>query len=389
MASGIGSKSTLSYIEETVYGTFPSAQAGTGIGFISESIANSRNPIQSTEINPNRTLTSLRSGNVQAGGAVNIELSGSVLGKFWKHLLMSTDSTSVVTPTALANSQACTRGSYYSSNTRAYLCTRSGTTAANATTSGLLSVDSSTEEVSGTVSFQYIGPVASTITKHTMAGGVTKPTGGLSFERMVYLDSGSQFFAYTGGRINSFSVQIPQEGIVTATLDLMFKDLLSTATATKFSGTPAIPADDPFVGIQAICRIKPAGGSYADDMSLTSGSFSISNNFDGNIYAMSSKYRRDLVEQTRSCTGSVSAIFEDMTKFNYFANESVFALEFSFHHLGTWLKVEFPNCKFTGGQPTPVISGPGVVSTSFDFTAFAPSGTDVNVEMINLVTAAY
>ena len=388
MSVGIGSKSALAYAEETTYGVFPSALAGVGLGFNSESIQNTRNTFKSEEVTRTRNVTSIRSGNVSAGGDVTCDVSPNALGIFFKHLLTCAAVTTTPTPTALTNSLVVTRGTYYTSvGANVYLCTRSGTAAANATTVALASVDNSVEEKNGTAYFQYFASSATNLRKHVFTANTVKPTGGIAMEREAFLDTGSQFFRYVGGRVNSFGLNVPQEGIVTATLGMLFLDLDSTGTATGFT-TRTFPNDEPFAGSQVIVRTKPVAGSYAEDFSLTTLSLNVNNNFDSNIYTVGLTRRRDLPEMRREVTASFGAVFEDMTKFNYFQNESTIAVEITMNYQGMFLKMELPYTKFTGGSPAPVISGNGVVNQSFEVSAYNPTGAaEIVVELYNTTTA--
>lgn len=391
MSVGIGSKSVLAYAEETVFGSFPTALAGVGLGFNSESIQNARNSFVSEEVNRARNVTAIRSGNVSAGGDITCELSPNALGIFFKHLLTCAVTTAAIVPTALAVSTAVTRGSYYTSNGRVYLCTRAGTTSANAVTTGLTGTDTSVEEREGTAYFQYFAANATNLKKHTFAAGTTKPTGGISFEREAFLDTGSQFFRYVGGRVNTLALNVPQEGILTAALGMIFLDAdrtTGTDNATAFASR-TFPADEPFAGAQFILRIKPTGGSYSEDFSVSTMSLNVSNNYDSNIYTAGQTRRRDIVEGRRDVSGNLNALFEDRTKFNYFANESVVALEMTVNYNGQFFKAEMPYVKLTGGAPAPVVSGNGILSHSFEFRAFHPTGgAEITIELSNN-TASY
>lgn len=381
MSVGIGSKSKLAYVVESAYGIFPASPSGVVLGILSENIQSTRNSFASQEISPNRQMQAVRSGNVAAMGDINVELSPNALGMFLKHMLCATSYAPVTdgAPSALAVA-AYTRGTYVTASGRIYLCTRSGTTTSTTMTSSDFS-----EEKNGTAYFQYYGTTGTAKYTHTFTAGVTKPVGGFSMEREVYLDSGSQFFRYTGGRVNTFSLTVPQEGIVTCAMNLLFLDLDSTASSTIWTGTTA-PADEPFSGAQCVLQVKPSGGAYADDFSLSNFSLNITNNFDANVYTVGQRRRRDLPEGTRVVTGSFTALFEDMTKFNYFANETVLSLLVTFNHLGMYLTLEIFSAKLTGGTPAPVIAGNGVVSAQFNFEAFTNGTKDIEVVLKNNTT---
>ncbi len=388
MAVGIGSKSKLAYVIETAYGVMPASPAGINIGFLTESIQNTRNTFNSEEISPSRQTTSIRSGNVAAAGDISMELSPNALGTFFKQLLMVSPTTTTVVPTVLTNSLAVTRGTYYETAAGSfYLCTRSGNAASDAATVGPVTTDFG-EELNGTAYFQYFSDGTVDPIKHVFQAAVAKPTGGFAMEREAFLDTGSKFFRYIGGRINTMALTVPQEGIVTCNFGFIFLDLDSTATSTIFTGTTA-PVDEPFAGSGCVIRMIGYGGSLADDFSIETLTLNVTNNFDTSVYSIGQKRRRDLPEGRRVVTGSMTAYFEDMTKFTYFQNESIVTMFISFNHVGQFLSITMPETRLTGGAPAPVIGGNGVLKHSFDFTAFKTNGAgDIKIELFN-TTASY
>lgn len=390
MSVGIGSKSVLAYVIESVYGTFPTGTpAGTQLGLMSESIQSSRSSFASQEINPTRQMTAVRSGNVAASGDISMEFSPNNLGMLLKHLLCPTSySATTVTPTALTNSLVVTRGTFYTAGTNTYLCVRSGTADAAASTSGKpVSVDFS-EEKNGTAYFQFYAVTSGNpIYQHTFNAGVTKIAGGFSVERQVFLDTGVKYFRYVGGRPNTWALDVPQEGIVKSNFGFIFLDGDDTiASGTSGLGTNVAANDEPFSGAETVIQVKAPGGSYADDFSLSDFKLNVTNNYDDRVYSVGQTRRRDLPEQMRVVTGSFSAYFEDMVKYNYFRGEVALAIMASFNHKGQFATVEVKKCKLTGGSPAPMISGNGVVSAQFNFEAFTDGTNDLTVTLSNNTT---
>ena len=390
MSVALGSKSRIAYAEETVFGTFPNV-AAKEIGLLSEGIEQSINTFVSDEIRSDRQVSAIRGGNKSAGGDINMELSPNVLGTFLKHLLMCTPVTTTLTPTVAANSAVVARGDYISvaSGARRYLVTRAGTLAADISTVPPTSTDKSEEFLSGTATLQYFGINTDTIYQHVFTANTVRPTGGLAMEKTISLGGTNQMFQYVGGRVNSLSMTIPQEGIITAVLSMIFLKQAGTPTATGFSGITT-PTDDPFAGSQALVFILPPGSSTRTDDTVIRGfNLSVNNNFDGNIFVLGSRFRKDLVEGRRDVTGSFEAWFESMTQYNYFNNESIIGLIPTFNLLGQYMEIEIPAVKLTGGSPTPKIAGTGVISSSYNFQAFNNGGAyDIKVTLRN-TTVSY
>lgn len=388
MAVGIGSKSVLAYVIESVYGTFPAGTpAGTQLGIMSESIQSTRSSFASQEISPLRQKTNVRSGNVAAAGELQMELSPNVLGMLLKHLLTPTSySATTITPTAMTNSLAVTRGNYYTSGLNTYLCTRSGTLASNVATAGAPTTTDYSEELNGTAYLQFYAITSGNpIYQHIFNAGVTKPTGGFAVERQVFLDSGTKYFRYTGGRINTWSLEVPQEGIVRSNFGFMFLDLDSSGSTTSL-GTNVAATDEPFSGAETVIQTKVFGGSYADDFSISDFKLSVNNNYDDKVYSIGQRRRRDLPEGMREVSGSFTAYFEDMTKFTYFTGETALGILATFNHLGMYMSVELKKCRLTGGSPAPMIGGNGVVSASFNIEAFTDGTNDIVVTLKNNTT---
>lgn len=79
MTIATGSRHSMAYIEETVYGTTPATPKFTHIRHTSTSLALTKETIQSEELRSDRQISGFKHGNKQVGGDVSIELS---LGSF-------------------------------------------------------------------------------------------------------------------------------------------------------------------------------------------------------------------------------------------------------------------------------------------------------------------
>jgi len=233
--------------------------------------------------------------------------------------------------------------------------------------------------------------VPNTIYQHVFTGGVTKPVGGLYVERQAFLASGSQYFRYSGGRLNTLNLKVPQEGYVTGKFGTVFLNLDSTSASTIFSGSNLLPSDEAFDGAEALLYIQsPTGvGAFTADFSLESLDLTISNQYDEKVYAIGSRIRQDLPEGMREVKGNLTCFFEDMVKFGQYVGETTVALRLNFNHRGCLMQIDMPMVRLVGGQPSPTVSGNGVMKQTFDFQAFNQGGAyDIQVTLLN-TTATY
>lgn len=95
MAFAQGSRSRLSYITESTYGTTPAGDF-TGIPFNTQSLNLAKDRVSSAEIRDNRQMNVDRHGNKQVGGDIAVELCDTDFEPFLESLMMSTFSTGVL-----------------------------------------------------------------------------------------------------------------------------------------------------------------------------------------------------------------------------------------------------------------------------------------------------
>ncbi len=379
-----GSKSFCAFGEEASFAVFPTTSKGLRLGFTSESLTGSRNTFSSQRINANRMVQSIRTGNVSAGGTVGYELGTTHLGLLFKHALLGGNyTTTTVTPVAIADTTAYTRGTYVLSNGNTYLCTLSGTTDTTAVSTGLLSSDPNFIEPCGTAAFQYYGASTKSLYKHVLNAGAILPAVGIAYEKGVYQAAGAiSYFRYLGGRVNQVTLGIPQEGALTASFDMLFLDQDIAGATSKFNGYTDLN-EEPVAAAQCMVRIKAGSGAFAVETDMQNGQLTLNNQFDPNLYAVGSVRRRDLVEGQREVSLSGQFFFTDLTRYNQWLGESTLAVELTAHYAGQMIQIDLPTTKI-GGNPTPSISGNGAISVPLELRTFSPEGnTDLTLTLYN------
>lgn len=376
MSLATGAKSALRVKEETSYGVAPSGN-WEEMSFNSESLQNQINTVISNEVKANRTVGSIRGGNKMAGGSIGMDVYSSKLGLFYRHLLRASAVSTTVTVAALS-ATTLTRGTYVSSNTKVYVAVNGGAVTAGDVTTGLTHT---TGEVALTnVTFQYVCATAASVYQHLLVGDADLPTVGLAFEKSVKGSTAQTYFPYLGGRVGEMNFQIPQEGIVTIDMAMLFKSG-SDGSVSSLAGTPTSTADEPVTGFNTEIVVNSVVQSI-----IQSGSIRITNNLDANAFVVGSRSRKDIPLGRREVTGSLTQFFEDLTAYNLFIGETSFPILASFLYNGCFTEISMPECKFTGGTPQPQIAGNGTVTCTYNFNAYLDSGAhDVRIKLCNLV----
>lgn len=388
MSIGIGSRSKLQFAEESSYGTFNSGATPYNLAITNESIQKTINTITSDLIRSDRRIPSIRGGNIAAGGDINTELQPNAHVLFWKHGLADAATTSGASATAFSATTYVQAGDMIenAAGNKIYLVVQPGTTGASEPTHSTVGQTSE----NGSATMMYIGTSETGWYKHVLVGNTTFPTGGLCFEKIIERGTTDAYFRYVGGRVNTIGITVPQEGIVTANFGLLFQneDSSDEVVGNGFNDPGTSVNDEVFAGYDVSVDLSLKGGaSFSLIPYVSSVSFNMTNEFDENIYAIPSRFRRELVDGRRMITGSMELFFESVDEFNYFTNETVVDLKLGFVNVNGSMLIQLPEVKFTGGNPTPQITGTGAIGTSIDFQAFY-TGTgsiteDIQVTMFN------
>jgi hypothetical protein len=355
-----GSLSFINWGNETTYGTAPVSSGSNywGVPFVSEGLDMSVNPIMSAEIRPDRTVPGVRGGNRAAGGPITTDFAIHRHAAWFQHLIGGGSfTTTTITPTALA-AGTWVRGDYVTSNTKLYLCVIGGTESGTPA----LTHTSGEAQLAGGTKWQYVGADSVPVYRHVLTGSPTLPTGGISAEKGIVGGDANLYQMFTGGRMNSGRITIPQEGIIQSAWDILFTKSLPETTTPATVGV--VVGDAPLAGHEAMLSL-----SGVENYDLRDGNFEINNNISGTDYRIGSRDRKAATEARRECRGQFTAYFTDLTMFSQFKNETVLGAIFSFYRSGNFLSLEFPECKFFG-TPLPKIGGAGTVSSTFDIVAY-------------------
>ena len=377
MALAKGSKSKLVWSPELTFGVIPTASAYKGLSFTNETLVESVDQIKSDNIQADRSPATIRGGNFALGGAITCDFAIRRYFSWLQRLFPKYPATVPVSavPTTLTTGASVTRLTPYMVSTSCYLALTTGTyTKVGATVADDFAGFTSGTQTIGGVTWQAVEGYDSDY--HTVASTAATASSiypaGLAIEKQFKGGSGDLYVMYGGGRINSLDLNIPQKGIVKATWNLLFLNSQTSTTGTLGNaGASTYPDDDPVTGYDTAIYVN----NVLSGRPMRDGSLTFSNNYDAEAYVVGSRDRQDIVPGERSASGKFTLFFKDSTEYDLFKLESKVSVEFLFVHKGEFLQIKFAEAKITGAG-TPQISGAGLLTASFDFTAFHESSTN-------------
>jgi hypothetical protein len=194
----------------------------------------------------------------------------------------------------------------------------------------------------------------------------------------------SQYFKYTGCRVNSMNINLVQEGFHEVTFDFVGKEEV-VDTATQITGSAVYGNKNGYTGYQCVVSTDHATpGVYVDLGNVVSGSISINNNFETDKYVLGSAFRASALPGKRECKGDFTVFFEDTALYNVYKTGAECGMKFTFTNLtGQQLIIHFPIVK-VGGE-APKIASAGGVNLPLNFQARRDGDTEMTDVIITLV----
>lgn len=234
----------------------------------------------------------------------------------------------------------------------------------------VLSVRSGNQDVRGTLQCE-VSPMGGFpfLLKHLMGtvqtGGASPPYAHDIYRGALpvglYLEKGftdiSQYFPYTGVRINSANFQINAQGLLTASFDVIGKGL-GTVAGSSLDGTPTDPAHEAVVHHDATL-IEEGGSATTQLLGLD---LTVTNNIDDSRYRVGSNQRVSAPEGRGEVSGTATFLFEDLTIYNKWLNETSTSLELKFAAPSTdifW--IDMPSVIYTGDAAPKIETPQGIV----------------------------
>jgi hypothetical protein len=369
-----GSRRKLSYVEESAWGTTPSTPSmkllrNTGGG----GIQMQRDSLQSQEYRSDRQVAAMRLGNKRptldipfefSYGSFDDLLEGALFGD-WAVAYNLTAQTVSVDATAKTFSRAT--GSWITDGVQVgdKIITTGFEDAGNNGTfvvSEVVALTITCATAADLVNATSDTGVAVTTTRQRLKQGVTKKF----YTVEEGFDDIDQHQYVTGAMVNTFSLSVATNAIVTGSFGLLAK------TASAYSATPldespdAAPTTDPF---DSYTGSLTEGGASAV---VTSVNLSLSNGLES-LFACFSEDAHRMGVGRANLTGSLSIFFENSTLANKFLAETESSLRFTLTDLaGNSCLFTIPRIKYTGA--TKNITENNVVF-DFPFQALADSTT--------------
>jgi hypothetical protein len=373
MALASGTNASLSYVPEVTHGVTPGSPSMQTLRATGRNINPQVNTLQSQEVRSDRQSPSLRHGFNQVVGSPGYELSvasfddiieGAMSGT-WAAITTGAISLEITILTVALGQLSRTTGDFVADGfVQGMICEISGMTAGanntsyrvgtvNALVLVLKAVDGGDHAIvaegpTASVTFEATGEVVDV--------GTTLRT--FTIERS-FTDI-SQFQVFKGCTINSMSMSIQPEAIISGSFDILGMEAVAMAGATI--GAPAAAAtNDPLAAFDGFIE------EDSNQVAVVTGvDFQLQNNRSLEA-VVGSKYSPDVFEGTCLITGTLTAFFEDEELFNRFINESISNLHITLNDLnGTdFINLIFPAIKYTGGDMDPPQQGPVPISMPF------------------------
>jgi hypothetical protein len=390
MAIAKGSKSQVIWKEESSYGVAPSGNWNQQ-PLNSETLDENINTVQGEDIRADRANPSLRGGNINTVGGITHDLGPVRSLTFFRHLLASASlSTTTLTVVAIAVSTVYNRGDYVLGvGTTMWCCVRGGSTTASAgdivlnTTLGTR-IELTELSAGPTLIFELVSTTVVPVYEHILVPGVDFPAVGITMAKKIVGGNSPLYVNFTGCRMNSCDITVPQEGIVKAAWNIAAR---RSAKVTIPGGTPTLLAEDPFAGFNGYVHYNGDAKANAN-RAMREWNATITNNVAEDCFVIGDRFHVDLPEGTRRASGRVSTYFLDSTEYDHFKNEDKITMDVSFIRLGLFLKIAFAEVKMTGSG-TPKISGQGAMTADYEWTAFKQDSTnEMQITARNLTAAA-
>ena len=187
-------------------------------------------------------------------------------------------------------------------------------------------------------------------------------------EKSFTVEQGSldinQYSLYTGVKVNTWSLEVPVDGIVTTTFSVQGKQM--SISGTSIDATPtAATQGEPFFH---------AGGTFSidggTDCNISSISLSVDNGGQPN-YCLGDDTARDITTGFASISGAFTVYFDDAGIFTAFLNEATATLDFTLTDGVNTMQFELPAVKYSGADRTVEGQGPILVTANFEALAVA------------------
>ena len=380
MAFAQGSRSGLSYVVESVFGTTPASPALVQLPYNTHSLDMTKDRVTGNEIQPDRMLRVDRHGNRQAGGDIVVDLRKADFDPFLESALMSAFADSATIATLTATSASGTATLTFASQTIPPFPVGSAITVAGVTPSGFNGVFTVTACTATSVSYANAtaGPqtVAGTIKNRVLKVGNTAKS--MSIEDAA--DDITQFRLFTGMTVNTAAISIAPNAMIAATFSMIGKDMTISGSSLDAAKT-ASSTNQPFDSYSGTMSIGNAGAALSSIATITGIDFSITNSL-APTFVVGSATTPQLEFGMATVEGTITAYFEDATLINRFVNETTSAFQVTVNDPSgaSNYTFHFPRVKINGAAVP--VGGPTSRIVTLPFVALYDTVENSNIEII-------
>ena len=184
-----------------------------------------------------------------------------------------------------------------------------------------------------------------------------------SFTFEHYFSDAGQYERFAGCHVNSMSLSVAPDSIVTATLGIVGMTFTDDTSAIAGATYNATSSTIPFDGNTGIGLIEEGGGATA---LVTAIELTIENGVEPRFVVGSANSLAPKIGQCK-VSGTISVYFEDRTILDKFVDETASTLQFTLSDGTNTLDFLLPNIKYMEGAPN--ISGEDDIVLSMPFTA--------------------
>lgn len=271
----------LSFVKETTFGVTPSGPPTfTDLRFTGESFGQDTDSVTSAEIRQDRQVSGVIRTNVTAGGDLSFELSYDAYTEFMIAALQSAAFTTPVTVGPITTISAASSDNSFSDSASGF-----GSVLVNQwvevrgfvdpADNGYFKVTIATAAkitvTGGTLVTEAVGPSVTVVMGGQLVNGTTQPS--YALER-VYEDLSSEFAILNGMTVDTMSLDITTEALITGSFGFTGKtETSATATAGDGSNTAA-PTNDVMNAVDNVIKVLEDATAYG----ITAMSVQVANN---------------------------------------------------------------------------------------------------------------
>lgn len=375
---------TLRYVKEVTYGVNPGV-ALKNLRFLSETLGQTTEMVQSQEIRADRQVADVKRVNIGADGDIAFELTYATFDEIFEALFWGAWSSDINISSALISADTSddsfnsAGGLFTSIQAGDFIQVGGFVATGNNNTWQVLTKTNNKITVDGNLTTEATG---ATITIHSsrLIGGNTEVS--LLVEKEIVNGAGvSKFVSFDGGRIGNGQLTISPTQLISGQFSFSGRKA-TPASATVGVGAPiAANTNEVLNAVDNISRVREGGAVSALD--ITQIQFTIENTLrNRNVIAYLG--RKAIRPGTQVITGTMSCYFEDFDVYQKYIDQTVSDLSFLVTDVaGNKIAFYFPQLKFTGGNPTT----PGLdqdIMVDFTFQAYLDPTLAYSVAMFKM-----